>query len=105
MVAGQEDQARLPGRAGRMNARTDANVGAAAVREGFRFDEARLAAWMTANVEGFRGPLEVQQFKGGQSNPTYKLITPGRNYVMRRKPPGELLKGAHAVDREARVMA
>ncbi|WP_135672302.1 phosphotransferase family protein, partial [Escherichia coli] len=50
------------------------------------------------------GPILVEQFKGGQSNPTYKLTTPGRTYVMRRKPPGELLKGAHAVEREAKVL-
>jgi len=83
----------------------DENSGVTAVRAGFRFDEARLAEWMRANVEGFEGPLSVEQFKGGQSNPTFKLTTPGRNYVLRRKPPGALLKGAHAVDREAQVMA
>ena len=78
--------------------------GTTEVREQHRFDEGRLAEWMAANVEGFKGPLTVEQFKGGQSNPTYRLVTPGRNYVMRRKPPGQLLKGAHAVDREARVL-
>jgi aminoglycoside phosphotransferase (APT) family kinase protein len=60
---------------------------------------------MRRHVDGYAGPLAVEQFKGGQSNPTYKLITPSRFYVLRRKPPGVLLKGAHAVDREARVMA
>ncbi len=75
------------------------------VRDAYRFDEARLAAWMTAHVDGFAGPLSVAQFKGGQSNPTYKITTPDRSYVLRRKPPGVLLKGAHAVDREARVMS
>jgi aminoglycoside phosphotransferase (APT) family kinase protein len=74
------------------------------VREGYAFDEARLSAWMTDNVAGFRGPLSVAQFSGGQSNPTYKLTTPGKSYVLRRKPPGQLLKGAHAVEREARVL-
>ncbi|WP_311269585.1 phosphotransferase [Sphingobium sp. WCS2017Hpa-17] len=83
----------------------DANAGTTAVREAYRFDEAALAAWMEAHVEGYAGPLTVEQFKGGQSNPTYKLMTPGRNYVLRRKPPGETLKGAHAVDREARVLS
>jgi len=78
--------------------------GTTAVRDGFRFDEAALARWMDANVADFRGPLAVEQFKGGQSNPTYKLITPGKAYVLRRKPPGQLLKGAHAVEREARVL-
>ena len=77
--------------------------GTSAVREQHRFDEAALAAWMQDHVAGYQGPLIVEQFKGGQSNPTYKLITPGRSYVMRRKPPGQLVKGAHAVDREARV--
>ncbi|MEY4721999.1 MAG: hypothetical protein RIQ46_1724 [Pseudomonadota bacterium] len=82
-----------------------ANSGTTAVREGYRFDEAALERWMQANVAGFAGPLVVEQFKGGQSNPTYKLVTPGKAYVMRRKPPGELLPGAHAVDREARVLS
>jgi aminoglycoside phosphotransferase (APT) family kinase protein len=81
------------------------NAGTTAVREGYRFDEARLAAWMAANVDGYAGPLTVEQFKGGQSNPTYKLQTPGRRYVLRRKPPGQLLKGAHAIEREAKVLA
>ncbi|MGB3724083.1 MAG: phosphotransferase [Pacificimonas sp.] len=74
------------------------------VRAAHRFDQARLADWMAANVEGFQGPLTVSQFKGGQSNPTYKLETPGKAYVMRRKPPGKLLKSAHAVDREYKVI-
>lgn len=82
----------------------DANAGTTPVREGYGFDEASLIRWLDAHVDGFRGPLRVEQFKGGQSNPTYKLITPGRSYVMRRKPPGQLLKGAHAVEREARVL-
>ncbi len=88
-----------------MSLAAEDNSGTTAVRESHRFDEARLADWMAAKVEGYQGPLTVQQFKGGQSNPTYKLITPGQNYVLRKKPPGQLLKGAHAVDREARVMA
>ena len=74
------------------------------VREGFAFDEAALAAWMTAHVAGFAGPMSVEQFKGGQSNPTYKLVTPDKSYVLRRKPPGAILKGAHAVEREAKVL-
>lgn len=81
-----------------------ANAGAGPVREAFRIDQAALNDWMLDNVEGFRGPLTVQQFKGGQSNPTYKLITPDRSYVLRRKPPGPLAAGAHAVDREARIL-
>lgn len=82
---------------------TEANTGTTAVREGYAFDEASLARWMAENVEGFAGPLQVEQFKGGQSNPTYKLTTPTHRYVLRRKPSGTLLPGAHAVDREARV--
>lgn len=85
--------------------RQDANQGVMPVREGFGFDEAALKRWMKAHVEGFDGPLEVFEFRGGQSNPTYKLVTPARAYVLRRKPPGTLAKGAHAVDREARVLA
>ncbi len=82
----------------------DANAGTTAVRDSYRFDEAALAGWMERHVEGYAGPLTVEQFKGGQSNPTYKLVTPGRSYVLRRKPPGQILKGAHAVEREARVL-
>jgi aminoglycoside phosphotransferase (APT) family kinase protein len=82
----------------------DANSGTTAVREGYRFDEAALARWMDVHVTDFAGPLSVEQFKGGQSNPTYKLVTPARSYVLRRKPPGQLLKGAHAVEREAQVL-
>src|SRR5581483_10588425 len=56
------------------------------------------------HVEGFKGPVTVTQFQGGQSNPTYRLSTPGREYVLRRKPPGKLLPSAHAVDREYRII-
>jgi len=87
-----------------MSATADDNIGTTPVREAHRFDEAALAEWMTAHVDGFSGPMTVEQFKGGQSNPTYKLITRDRAYVLRRKPPGQLLKGAHAVEREARVL-
>ena len=75
------------------------------VEERHRINEANLAEWMRAHVEGFSGPLTVLQFKGGQSNPTYKLDTPSRSYVMRRKPFGKLLPSAHAVDREFRVIS
>ncbi|MDZ4760691.1 MAG: phosphotransferase family protein [Alphaproteobacteria bacterium] len=75
------------------------------VAETHRFDEANLVRWLEDNVEGYRGPLEVRQFKGGQSNPTYQLITPNKKYVLRRKPPGKLLPSAHAVDREFRVIS
>ena len=82
-----------------------ANVGTTPVREAHRFDEDAVARWMEDHVAGFAGPLTVEQFKGGQSNPTYKLVTPGHAYVLRRKPPGQLLKGAHAVEREAKVLS
>jgi aminoglycoside phosphotransferase (APT) family kinase protein len=85
--------------------RTTANTGTRDVSERLRFDEAALASWMSDHVPGFEGPLQVSQFKGGQSNPTYRLDTPGAAYVLRRKPPGKTLPGAHAVDREYRVMA
>ena len=78
--------------------------GTGEIRTGQEIDSARLEAWMQENVEGYHGPLTIQQFKGGQSNPTYKLITPSQNYVLRRKPPGILLPSAHAVDREYRVI-
>jgi aminoglycoside phosphotransferase (APT) family kinase protein len=81
------------------------NTGTKPVAETHRFDEGALAAWMVDNVQGYAGPLEVRQFKGGQSNPTYQLITPSKTYVMRRKPPGKLLPSAHAVDREYRVIS
>mgnify|MGYP001197197273 FL=1 len=74
------------------------------VAESHRFDVARLEAYMAGHVEGFKGPLTVNQFKGGQSNPTYQLVTPARKYVLRRKPPGKLLPSAHAVDREYKVI-
>jgi aminoglycoside phosphotransferase (APT) family kinase protein len=80
------------------------NAGTEPVRAALRFDETRLTAWLHENIAGYAGPLTIEQFKGGQSNPTYKLITPHAAYVLRRKPPGELLKGAHAVEREAKVL-
>jgi aminoglycoside phosphotransferase (APT) family kinase protein len=69
-----------------------------------RFDEGRLFEYLSQRIDGFAGPMLVRQFKGGQSNPTYQLITPDRKYVLRRKPPGKLLASAHAVDREYRVI-
>jgi aminoglycoside phosphotransferase (APT) family kinase protein len=83
------------------------NVGTTAVSERHRFDVGALTAWMRDHVEDFAGPLTVEQFKGGQSNPTFKLITPARAYVMRAKPGpvAKLLPSAHAVEREYRVLA
>ena len=74
------------------------------VADTHKFNEQNLEDYMAAYVEGFEGPLEVRQFKGGQSNPTYQLVTPNKKYVMRRKPPGKLLPSAHAVDREYKVI-
>ena len=68
------------------------------------FDAGRLAAWMRDHVDAATGALEVSQFKGGQSNPTYLVTAGARRYALRRKPPGKLLPSAHAVEREYRVM-
>src|SRR5690349_1322563 len=69
-------------------------------------DSEALSAWLAAHVPGFAGPLSIEQFKGGQSNPTYKLSTPGGAYVMRTKPGpvAKLLPSAHAIEREFAVM-
>lgn len=63
-----------------------------------------LDAWLAAHVQDYAGPIALSKFPGGQSNPTYQLKTPSRSYVLRRKPPGRLLPGAHAVEREYRVI-
>ena len=68
-------------------------------------DAARVTEYLSENVCGFSGPIEVEKFQIGQSNPTFLLKTPAKNYVLRRKPPGFLLKSAHAVDREFRVQS
>lgn len=85
--------------------RQSAYSGTASVKAEFAFDNAQLNEYLAQTLPDFAGPLEVRQFKGGQSNPTYFLATPARNYVLRRKPPGKLLPSAHAIDREYRVMA
>ncbi|APW42507.1 phosphotransferase family protein [Rhodoferax saidenbachensis] len=81
-------------------------VGTRSVSEKHAFDTAALTAWLDKNLAGFVGPLSVEMFKGGQSNPTYKLITPAKSYVMRAKPGpvAKLLPSAHAVEREFAVM-
>jgi aminoglycoside phosphotransferase (APT) family kinase protein len=81
-------------------------TGTKAMAESHAFDTAALQAHLLQHLPGFAGPLQVEQFKGGQSNPTYKLITPGAAYVMRSKPgpAAKLLPSAHAVEREFRVM-
>ena len=63
-----------------------------------------LERWMRNHIDGFRGPLATERFEGGQSNPTYKLVAATGTYVLRRKPLGQLLPSAHAVDREYRVI-
>lgn len=73
-------------------------------RPGLEFDVAALHEYLVRELPGFSGPLTVRQFPGGQSNPTYLLTTPARRYVLRRRPPGNLLPSAHAIDREFRVM-
>ena len=82
-------------------------VGTRPVSEQHAFDIDTLTAWLTRNMEGFTGPMTVEMFKGGQSNPTYKLITPGASYVMRAKPGpvAKLLPSAHAIEREFAVMS
>ena len=74
------------------------------VRTDLDIDTTRVAAWLESAIPGFRGPLQLQQFTGGQSNPTYLLSAQSGRYVLRRKPPGQLVASAHAVDREFRVL-
>ncbi len=82
-------------------------IGTRAVSGTHAFDNNALSAWLASRLEEFSGPLEVEMFKGGQSNPTYKLVTPSRSYVMRAKPGpvAKLLPSAHAVEREFAVMS
>ena len=84
----------------------ETNTGTKPVSEQHAFDASALQAYLETRLEGFCGPLTVEQFKGGQSNPTYKLVTPDRSYVLRSKPgpAAKLLPSAHAVDREHTVM-
>lgn len=67
-------------------------------------DEVSLERYLSARLEGFSGPLKAEKFAGGQSNPTYRIIAGSKQYALRRKPPGKLLKSAHQIDREYRVM-
>lgn len=82
-------------------------VGTRAVSQQHQVDIGALTAWLEKNLDGFKGPLTVEMFKGGQSNPTYKLVTPAQSYVMRAKPGpvAKLLPSAHAVEREFKVMS
>ena len=74
------------------------------VAENLKIDAKKLQPWIDAHVPNAGAIKTIEQFKGGQSNPTYKIITEGKELVLRRKPPGKLLPSAHAVDREYRVM-
>jgi len=89
------------------NSAQDTFSGTAPVNERHRFDAAALAAYLEKQVEGFKGPIEVEQFKGGQSNPTFRLSAGGKRYVMRAKPGpvAKLLPSAHAIEREYRIMS
>jgi len=88
-----------------MGIRQEQNSGTREVRSAHQIDAGQLEDYLKEAVSGFTGPLTIKQFKGGQSNPTYLLESPSGKYVMRRKPPGKLLKSAHAVDREYRVIS
>ncbi len=88
-----------------MPTRTELFSGTENVRDGYEFDVAGLERFMAENVAGFAGPVSVRQFKGGQSNPTYRIDTSAGSYTLRRKPPGKLLPSAHAVDREYTVIS
>lgn len=79
-------------------------VGTVEVQDADKLDMDALTAWFEANVEGYEGPISYTKFKGGQSNPTYKIDTPAASYVLRRQPFGKLLPSAHAVDREYKAM-
>jgi len=83
---------------------SDQFIGVKPVEERHRIDAARLEDFLKDRIEGFRGPLQVEQFKGGQSNPTYRVTAGGKRYALRKKPPGKLLPSAHAVDREYKVI-
>ena len=74
------------------------------IREGHAFDTDRLARYLSGRLEGFTGPIAVRQFAGGQSNPTFEITAGARRYVLRKKPPGQLLPSAHLIEREYRVM-
>ena len=84
----------------------DQFIGTRPVAEAHQFDLPALEHWLSGHLPGFAGPLSVEQFKGGQSNPTFKLSTPDKAYVMRAKPGpvAKLLPSAHAIEREFRVM-
>ncbi len=79
--------------------------GTVEVREAHRFEVAALERYLAERIEGLAGPVTIRQFEGGQSNPTYYVAAAGREYVLRRKPPGRLLPSAHLVEREHRILS
>src|SRR5437667_3344875 len=76
----------------------------AAAHQAAQIDTAALARYLERTLPGFKGPVTAEKTPSGQSNPTFVLSTPSGRYVLRKKPPGQPLKSAHAVDREYRVM-
>ncbi|WP_423456444.1 phosphotransferase [Ottowia sp. VDI28] len=86
---------------------SDSQTSPSPASEAHAIDAGALSAWLTRNLEGFSGPLTIEKFSGGQSNPTYKLVTPKQSYVMRAKPGpvAKLLPSAHAIEREFAVMS
>ena len=104
-TAGPRSMMIVPKDASAAAAVSSAEAATTPMRAGLEIDVARLETYLAGQVPTFKGPLTVRQFKGGQSNPTYLLITPSHRYVLRRKPPGQLLASAHAVDREYKVIS
>jgi len=86
------------------SARQEKFSGTKEVEDHLKLNDKALVEYLSDHIPDFSLPLTFKRFKGGQSNPTYQLNTPNRNYVLRRKPPGELLPSAHAVDREYRII-
>ena len=80
-------------------------MGTKEVSENLKFDQDKFQQWVDANIQSSGKILQIEQFNGGQSNPTYKITTENKKLVLRRKPPGKLLPSAHAVDREYRVIS
>jgi aminoglycoside phosphotransferase (APT) family kinase protein len=103
VVDRQEDQTRLSNNSINVDG-TPTDSWRTHLLENDQLDEKSLHEWMAKHVPAYRGPLTIQRFTGGESNPTFRLTTPRHNYVLRRKPIGKILSGAHAIDREARIM-
>ena len=85
--------------------RTELFAGTEAPPPHLAIDAGALSDYLAARIPGWRGPVEIRKFRGGQSNPTYRLATPVGSYVLRKKPGGALLPSAHAIDREYRVIS